>query len=395
MITHDFNQDFFNAQVPPIQALSSITAYYIRRLLRQNFDRLTPLTAPALPLNPSESAPLLTHLGLLPATAAPALAPLPSQATQATIRRIEQLALQHQTLNSQGAKHRHGLGETETELFRLLGFRRQEALPQASILIVDDTPDVLRFLSAALTQNGYEVCSAIDGAFALSRAHEIQPELILLDIMMPGIDGYEVCERLKSDPLTQAIPIIFISAITDGLDKVKAFGLGAADYVTKPFQMEEVLARIEHQLCLRNLQKRLEEQNLRLQAEIQARQQTEDDYRRLFDDAVNGMFRSTPDGRFHQVNQALAEILGYDSAEHLLHDIGNIAEDLYVLPQRRTQLVAYLTQYGRVTDFDSQVYCCDRRQIWISEDVRVVKDSHGNLVCYEGMIKDITHRKSF
>ena len=396
MITHDFDQNFFNFQMSQPRSLSSITAYYLRRLLQQNLDRLITSSSTSIaPLfNPSDSTALLTYLGLFPAIPdlCPALTPS-NQETQATMRRLEQLALRHQTLSSQGAKHRQGLRETETELFRLLGFHRQESLPQTSILIVDDTPDVLRFLAAALTQNGYEVCSAIDGAFALSRAHDIQPDLILLDIMMPGIDGYEVCERLKADSLTQEIPVIFISAIADGLDKVKAFGLGAADYVTKPFQMEEVLARIEHQLRLRDLQQRLAEQNLRLQAEIQARQQTEDDYRSLFDDAVDGMFRSTPEGRFKQVNQALVEILGYDSPQHLLHSVTNIAETLYVLPQRRTQFIAYLNQYGSMTDFDSQVYRYDCSQIWISEDVRAVKDSYGNLVCYEGIVKDITHRK--
>lgn len=373
-------------------SLSSITAYYIRRLLQQNLDRLTaPMSTPLSQiLEVSEAGTLLHHLGVV-ATAA---APCPSSETQAMIRRVEQLALKHQTLNSRGAKHREGLKATETELFRLLGLHLQESAAAPSILIVDDTPDVLRFLSAALAQTGYEVCSAIDGAFALSRAHDIQPDLILLDIMMPGIDGYEVCERLKADPLTREIPVIFISAIADGLDKVKAFGLGAADYVTKPFQMEEVLARIEHQLRLHSLQKRLEEQNLRLQQEIQARQQAEDGYRSLFDAAVNGMFRSTPDGRFQQVNAALAEILGYDSPQHLLNGMANIAENMYVLPQRRAQFVAYLNQYGSVSDFESQVYRCDRSRIWVAEDVRAVKDGYGNLLCYEGMMKDITHRKS-
>jgi adenylate cyclase len=393
MITYNFDQDFFNSQMWQPIALSSVTAYYIRKLVQQNFDRLS--TATGIPLAQfdvaSAAEPVLTTLQAF-LNAPEAIAT--STATHATIRQLEQLTLKHQTLNSQGAKHRQDVQDTETELFRLLGLHLQDTSPQASILVVDDTPEVLRFLSNALTQHSYEVCSAINGAFALGRAHDIQPDLILLDIMMPGIDGYETCERLKADPLTQEIPIIFISAINDGFDKVKAFGLGAADYVTKPFQIEEVLARIEHQLRLRNLQKRLEEQNRRLQAEIQARQQTEADYRNFFDYAINGMFRSTPDGRFQQVNSALVQLLGYESPQHLITSVANIAETLYVLPQRRMQLITYLNQYAQVTDFESQVYRYNGSRLWISEDVRTVKDAHGNLLCYEGMAKDITDRKS-
>lgn len=144
-----------------------------------------------------------------------------------------------------------------------------------TILLVDDTPDNLRLLSLALAQQGCEVCTATSGAIALACMEEIQPDLVLLDIMMPEMDGYEVCRRLKANPATQKIPVMFISAIHDVLDKVKAFKVGGVDYITKPVQMEEALARIEHQLKLRQLQQRLETQNLQLQKEIQERQRAE------------------------------------------------------------------------------------------------------------------------
>ena len=118
------------------------------------------------------------------------------------------------------------------------------------ILIVDDTPANLNVLSAILGKRGYRVRPAINGTLALKAAQKAAPDLILLDVQMPGLDGYEVCRQLKDDPQTRAIPVIFISALDDVLDKVEAFQIGGVDYITKPFQIEEVLARVENQLAL-------------------------------------------------------------------------------------------------------------------------------------------------
>src|SRR6478672_5662148 len=120
----------------------------------------------------------------------------------------------------------------------------------ADILIVDDTPANLNVLSAILGKRGYRVRPAINGTLALKAAQKAAPDLILLDVQMPGLDGYEVCRQLKGDPQTQLIPVIFISALDDVLDKVEAFQVGGVDYITKPFQIEEVLARVENQLAL-------------------------------------------------------------------------------------------------------------------------------------------------
>lgn len=133
--------------------------------------------------------------------------------------------------------------------------------PKKEILVVDDTPDNLRLLSAMLTQHNYEVRKALNSAQAIASVKADAPDLILLDIKMPEIDGYEVCTRLKQDPDTQAVPIIFISALDDALDKVRAFAVGGADYITKPFQEAEVLVRVENQLRLRELQRQLTAQN--------------------------------------------------------------------------------------------------------------------------------------
>lgn len=134
-------------------------------------------------------------------------------------------------------------------------------LSNTDILIVDDTPDNLRVLSAMLTNQGFEVRKALNGQRAIASVQSKPPDLILLDIKMPEMDGYEVCQKLKANPDTSAVPIIFISALDDAPDKVKAFAAGGADYITKPFQEAEVLARIEHQLQIQHLQKQLITQN--------------------------------------------------------------------------------------------------------------------------------------
>jgi two-component system, sensor histidine kinase and response regulator len=140
-----------------------------------------------------------------------------------------------------------------------------DSKPKSNILIVDDTPDNLRLLSSTLSDRGYKVRCALDGAMALMGAQAAPPDLIMLDIKMPQMDGYEVCQRLKADDRTREIPVIFISALDEVLDKVKAFTTGGVDYIQKPFHIEEVLARIENQLTIRRLQVQLQAQNHQLQ----------------------------------------------------------------------------------------------------------------------------------
>ncbi|MDZ8137289.1 MAG: response regulator [Nostoc sp. DedQUE04] len=134
-----------------------------------------------------------------------------------------------------------------------------------NILVVDDTPDNLRLLSAMLTAQGFEVRKALNGKMALTACQMVLPDVILLDINMPGMDGYQVCQQLKADDKTSEVPVIFISALDDVVDKVKAFDVGGVDYIAKPFHGAEVVLRIENQINLRLLQVKLQEQNFLLQ----------------------------------------------------------------------------------------------------------------------------------
>jgi signal transduction histidine kinase len=139
------------------------------------------------------------------------------------------------------------------------------------ILIVDDTPTNLEVLSEALTNAGFDVAVATTGESAIRQIEYEPPDLILLDVMMPGIDGFATCSRLKANPKTKNIPIIFMTALSDTLDKVKGLSMGAVDYITKPFHQVEVIARIQIHLKLQNISAAMEKQNTRLQEEIEER----------------------------------------------------------------------------------------------------------------------------
>ncbi|XZN92578.1 MAG: response regulator [Microcoleus sp.] len=152
---------------------------------------------------------------------------------------------------------------------------------QNIILIVDDNPNNLAVLFEFLTASGFKVLVARTGESAITKAEYSLPDLILLDVVMPGIDGFETCQRLKANDSTKDIPIIFMTALDETENKVKGFDLGAVDYVTKPIQNEEVLARVKAHLSIRNLTKKLQAQNEQMQQEIADRQLAQVSLRQL------------------------------------------------------------------------------------------------------------------
>ncbi|MEG4503146.1 diguanylate cyclase [Microcoleus sp. F6_B4] len=162
---------------------------------------------------------------------------------------------------------------------------------QTNILIVDDTPDNLRLLSKILESQGYIVRKALNGRMALQGVHRDPPSLILLDINMPQMNGYEVCQKLKASEASAQIPVIFISALERLENKVRAFELGGVDYITKPFQEQEVLMRVKNQLLIQQQRQQLLEQNQRLEHEIQERLRAEAEVRQLsVTDELTGLY---------------------------------------------------------------------------------------------------------
>jgi two-component sensor histidine kinase len=163
-----------------------------------------------------------------------------------------------------------------------------QQMVRADIVLVDDIPENLMLLAGILKDAGHKVRTFLDGSFALKSIQSMPPDLIFLDVKMPGMDGYTVCKELKAREDLRKIPVIFISALDDISDKVKGFEAGGVDYIIKPFQAEEVLARLETHLTLHNLQNHLEalieQRTLELQQEVAVRKRKEEQLRALLND---------------------------------------------------------------------------------------------------------------
>ncbi len=185
------------------------------------------------------------------------------------------------------------------------------------ILIVDDSLNNLTLLERILSRKGYQVTVASSGKLALDSVNLTQPDLILLDIMMPAMDGYEVCIRLKSNDRTRSIPIIFLSALVEVSNKVKAFNAGGVDYITKPFEPIEVVARVENQLRMRELEMQLMEKNQMYRREIAFREEAEIEARLLLE---------TTKFQKEQIEDLLLNILPKPIADRLQDGQSTIAD---------------------------------------------------------------------
>ncbi|KAF3890739.1 diguanylate cyclase [Tolypothrix bouteillei VB521301] len=220
--------------------------------------------------------------------------------------------------------------------------QREILATKANLLIVDDHLDNLRILAAILNKHGYKVRKAMSGHVAIETIRVEKPDLILLDIKMPDMDGYEVCTALKNSSETSEIPIIFLSALDDATDKVKAFESGCADYITKPFQAEEVLVRISHQLTIQKQRQELSAQNQRLHEEIQEKEQAEAETKLLLKtiQAVSqaSNFDLALDAILCEVRQGIA----WDYAE-----VWILSEDGTNLQLRRTSYDSKQVQFNR------------------------------------------------
>ena len=195
---------------------------------------------------------------------------------------------------------------------------------QATILIVDDTPANLGVLFDFLAEAGFKVLIAQGGKSALQKVEHTAPDLILLDIVMPDIDGFETCQRLKAKDATKDIPIIFMTALSETVDKVKGLQLGAVDYITKPLQHEEVLARITLHLDLRSLNRQLQEKNLQLEQQIQERIQAEEALRQQ-------------EAQLSLITNALPVMISYVDRAHHYRFVNQGYEDWFGLPQTEIQ----------------------------------------------------------
>ena len=218
------------------------------------------------------------------------------------------------------------------------GFNFKFDLKDHNILVVDDNPNNLAVIVDYLEESGLNILVSQDGESSLKRAKYAKPGIILLDVLMPGLDGYETCRRLKQEPVTKDIPVIFMTALSSTDDKVKGFEVGAVDYVTKPIQPEEVLARIKLHLQLRFMNQTLARQNDLLSTEIEQRKMVETRLQTTNDRLQNEVRdRLTAQKALYQLNQELEKRVEQRTIElkksnRLLHqEIGGRKQQVRIL----------------------------------------------------------------
>lgn len=272
------------------------------------------------------------------------------------------------------------------------------------ILIVDDTPTNLELLLDCLENAGFKVVVAEDGKRAIELADYAPPDLILLDVLMPHMDGFETCHRLKANPATQDIPIIFLTAVTDHANKVKGLNLGAVDYITKPLDHKEVLARVNIHLRLQNLTKKLTEQNERLEAEIadrkrieaeretafKALQRSEAQSRRLIEASVLGIVFGSMDGSVTDTNDAFLKIVGYERADL---EAGRINWSAMTPPEYeplQEKAAAELMEFGVFAPFEKEYIRKDGRHVPVLVGGALLEEQQRDTV---GFVLDLTQYK--
>jgi len=268
---------------------------------------------------------------------------------------------------------------------------------KARILVVDDNLNILKLLKNILTEHDYQVCFATNGTRALLAVQAETPDMILLDVRMPDMDGYEVCQRLKSDPGTQDIPVIFITARHELGDKMKAFSAGGVDYLTKPFEAEEVIARVKTHLTINSLKRRLQKANETLEEKVRSRtealQKSEEKYQDLYDNAP-GMYLSVDakTAAITECNHTLVKATGYAKEEI----IGRPVFAMYTpesAEYAKTNVFPQFVKTGKIEGEELQVQRKDGSVFDVLLNVSAVRDEEGEVICGRSSWRDITKRK--
>jgi len=265
---------------------------------------------------------------------------------------------------------------------------------KGSILIVDDMPENLRLLSDILKSNGYKVRPATSGKMAIQSALHKTPDIILLDIRMPEMNGYEVCRILKEHPETAEVPIIFISALEQTEDKVAAFQAGGVDYLTKPFHVSEIVARVDTHLKIHKMQMNLEDlvnqRTRELREAYERLSQSELRYKSLFDDALDMIHIVDNNGIITHANPIELKTLGYSHSEFIGLPLLNI-----VHPEFRvitSKVLGKAMQGKEIQNYETALITKEGSPIDVEVTaVPLIED--GEVVSARAIIRDITERK--
>jgi two-component system sensor histidine kinase/response regulator len=270
-----------------------------------------------------------------------------------------------------------------------------------TILIVDDNPTEVGFLVTFLEKMNFKARIATDAHMALASVKQDPPDLILLDIIMPDLNGFEVCQRLKADDATKEIPVIFMTALADPLDEVRGFSAGAVDYVTKPITVETLLARIRTHLRLRDLHQEIQQQNIQRQLEIHERQQTDKALaeernllRTLIDNLPDFIYVKDSESRFLLANKAILASFGLTMQEEL---VGKTDFDFHPpeMAQQFFEDERRILESGQpLINREETVFDQSRNAItWLLSTKIPLRDSQGKITGLVGINRDITKRK--
>lgn len=270
---------------------------------------------------------------------------------------------------------------------------------KSHILIVDDNPKNLELLSDIIKSEGYNLKTVFSGQEAIDIAHDIPIDLLLLDVNMPEMDGYEVCKYFKANENLADIPILFLSAMTKMNDRLKGFDVGGIDYITKPFYPNEVIARVKAHLALSNAQKQIQAQNEQLQDEIVHREKVEKElrdseskYRSLFEKTNSAVFITGLDFIYINVNEQAARLLGYQSVDEI---IGRKHTDFLEAGEPKAAIARsqQLLNGEVIPTYERKFRRKDGSEFLAELDVTLIRDNDGNPLYYHTVINDISERK--
>lgn len=261
-----------------------------------------------------------------------------------------------------------------------------------SILIADDNQINLKLLSHYLNRNEYEVITATGGEAAFEMANETLPDLILLDVMMPDIDGFDTCKRLKAHAATQEIPVIIMTSLSDLESKINGFRAGAVDYLTKPFEFGEILARVNTHLTIGKLQRAMQKEIARRETVERALRTSEARYRSIIEDQTDIICRYLPDGQLTFANQAYSYYFDYFVEEDIIGTSVWLHISEEDLP-RFQATIADLTPEKPVVTQEYQIINRRGEVRWQQWTNRAIFDEERCLIEYQSVIQDITQRK--
>jgi PAS domain S-box-containing protein len=246
------------------------------------------------------------------------------------------------------------------------------------ILVVDDEPINIEVVKSQLANKHYSLTTASNGKEALALLEQNSFDLVLLDIMMPGMSGYEVCERLRQQYPQDQLPVLMLTAKNQIADLLQGFRSGANDYLTKPFVKDELVARVELQLKLKDAVFKLAV--------------SEKKYRSIYNEALEGIFQISLDGELTG-NPAMAKILGYQSPEDLSRSITSVSSQLFFDPKDHQSMIKSLKSKGSLSQYETQLVKKNNTPIWCSAKINEITGSDGRTIRWEGLLDDISDQK--